>query len=148
MGAIGFRPGQRVFLDSNALIYWVEDFHPYGGLLAPIFKAADRGEITISVSALSLLETQVAPIKKGDEETAGRFREIITASRGVDCHPITVEVLEKAARLRADANISTPDAIVAATCMLSGADTFVTNDSRLKGVAGLNTVLLSEVAAS
>ncbi len=148
MGAIAFRSGQRIFLDSNALIYWVEDVQPYSEILDPLLEAAERGEVSIVASALSLLEGLVGPLKRGDEETAGKFRKTIRRSRGVDSRPITYEVLERAASIRATTGLRTPDAIVVATCMLSACDTFVTNDARLKGIAGLSTVLLSELVES
>ncbi len=43
MGAIDIGRGQRVFLDSNALIYFVENVSPYADILAPVFEAALRG---------------------------------------------------------------------------------------------------------
>ncbi|MHC4202747.1 MAG: type II toxin-antitoxin system VapC family toxin [Planctomycetota bacterium] len=148
MGSIAFRPGQRVFLDSNALIYWVEDVRPYCDLLSPVFEAALRGELTLVISALSLLETLVEPLRHGDEEKAQRFREIVRDSPGVEYRAIDDEVLEKAASLRAETGLRTPDAILVATSILAGCDVLITNDARLKGAAGPGAILLSETAGA
>ena len=148
MGGIAFSRGQRVFLDSNAVIYWVEDVAPYSDILAPVFEAAVSGEITTVISGLTLLETLVAPLKRGDTESVARFREVVRHSPGADYRPITDDVLEKAASLRAELGLRTPDAILVATCILAGCDMLLTNDVRLKGLAGVKTVLLSEVVAS
>lgn len=148
MGSIAFRPGQRVFLDSNALIYWVEDVRPYCDLLSPVFEAALRGELTLVISALSLLETLVEPLRHGDEGKVQRFREIVRNSPGVDYRAIDDEILEKAASLRAETGLRTPDAILVATSMLAGCDVLITNDARLKGAAGPGAILLSETAGA
>jgi predicted nucleic acid-binding protein len=47
------------------------------------------------------------------------------------------DVLIEAARLRANVNIKLPDAIHAATALLTQCSTFVTNDRRFQNVLGL-----------
>ncbi len=77
-----------------------------------------------------------------------RFREIVRNSPGVDYRAIDDEVLEKAASLRAETGLRTPDAILVATSMLAGCDVLITNDGRLKGAAGPGAILLSETAGA
>ena len=79
MGAIAFSPGERAFFDSNALIYWVEDVQPYSRILDPLTEAAARGDLTIAVSSLSLLEVLVAPLRRQDARLVRRFREVLDA---------------------------------------------------------------------
>ncbi len=90
----------------------------------------------------------VAPLRKGDKQRAKLFREIIKDSPGVEYRPITDDILERAASLRAELGLRTPDAILAATCFLADCAVFVTNDARLKRLTGIRTVLLSEAAES
>lgn len=146
MGSIAFSPGQQVFFDTNAIIYWVEDVQPYSDLLYPLTEAAMRGDVRITVSALSLLETLVAPLRRGDSRMIYRFREFLDALPGLERLAITDPVLEKAAELRAESSLRTPDAIIVATYLLAKCDLFVTNDARLKPVVGAGAVLLSELA--
>ena len=146
MGAIAFSRGQRAFFDSNALIYWVEDVQPYSRILDPLTEAAARGDLTIAVSSLSLLEALVAPLRRRDTRLARRFREVLDALPGLERLAITDEILERAAQLRAESGLRTPDAIIVATYLLAECGLFVTNDSRLKPIVGDATVLLSELA--
>jgi predicted nucleic acid-binding protein len=146
VGATALRRGQRVFPDCNAIIHFAEDVEPYVGILAPVFEAAQAGEITIVTSAISLLVALVAPLREGDTQKADVFRAIIRDSSGVDCRPVTDDVLERAASLRAASGLRTPDAIVAATSLLARCDLFITNDAALLRVGGLGAVILSRVA--
>lgn len=54
-------------------------------------------------------------------------------------------MLIEAARLRAVTNLRLPDAIHGATAILSGCQTFLTNDRRLAALPGVDVVLLSEI---
>lgn len=51
----------------------------------------------------------------------------------------------KAAELRAKYNLRTPDSIQLATAIEYNADYFLTNDIRLKSVAEINSIILSEL---
>ncbi len=93
-----------------------------------------------------MLEALVAPLKRGDKGAVNKFREVLRDTPGVDRLAVTDEVLEKAAELRAESGLRTPDAIIVATHLLAKCDLFVTNDAHLKPVVGAKTVLLSELA--
>jgi predicted nucleic acid-binding protein len=56
--------------------------------------------------------------------------------------PISVEIAEVAAQLRARQNLRTPDAIQIATAMGEGAMFFLTNDARLAAVPDLKVLVL------
>lgn len=58
---------------------------------------------------------------------------------------ITEVILRQAARLRAQTNLKTPDAIHAATALTSGCMQFIMNDPAFRRVTGLNVVVLSEL---
>jgi predicted nucleic acid-binding protein len=62
--------------------------------------------------------------------------------------PITLPILEAAARLRATTGLKTPDAIHAATALAAHNTLFLTNDSDFRRVPGLPVTLLSEVVSS
>lgn len=45
MGMIAFPAGSRVGLDTNILIYTIEQFPPYFAALRPLWEAAERGDV-------------------------------------------------------------------------------------------------------
>jgi predicted nucleic acid-binding protein len=56
--------------------------------------------------------------------------------------PVSVEIAEVAAQLRAAQNLRTPDAIQIATALREGATFFLTNDARLAAVQNLEVLVL------
>ncbi|MGE0654253.1 MAG: type II toxin-antitoxin system VapC family toxin [Pyrinomonadaceae bacterium] len=54
-------------------------------------------------------------------------------------------ILRYAARLRATQNFKTPDAIHAATAMLSNCDHLVSNDAGFRRFAAIDVIILSDL---
>ncbi|MDL2321475.1 PIN domain-containing protein [Desulfosarcina sp. OttesenSCG-928-B08] len=59
--------------------------------------------------------------------------------------PVTTEIAEFAARLRANHGLRTPDAIQVATAILYQADFFLTNDARLTRLEQIEMLLISDL---
>ena len=55
---LGARP---VGIDTAVLIYLIEENQRFSAVIAPLFEAADAGELELVVSALTLLEVLVVP---------------------------------------------------------------------------------------
>lgn len=102
-----------------------------------------------STSELSSLEVLVKPIQLNNVLVQQLFEAILYDTPGFSCVPITRQILETAATLRATINIKTPDAIHAATALTTalttGCTQFVTNDPAFRRVPGLNAVILSDI---
>jgi predicted nucleic acid-binding protein len=137
-----------VYVDTNAVIYHVERIEPYRTAAEPLWNDLDAGKAQVATSDLSLLEVLVKPLREGNSSLATLYRTVLLGTIGLRCLPITRDILEAAARLRADYNLKTPDAIHAATALHAGCVLFVTNDAGFRRVPGLPVAVLSEVAAS
>ena len=59
--------------------------------------------------------------------------------------PIDEEATRRAAELRAQHNLTLPDAFQAAVAITAGCDGFLTNDSLLKRVSGLQVIVLEDL---
>lgn len=93
-----------------------------------------------------MMEVLVLPLRLGDRALAERYREILLRSRNLQTLPVSESVAETAARLRAEMNLRTPDALQLATASVNGAAYFFTNDARmpaLPGIAGLHVASLA-----
>jgi len=93
-------------------------------------------------STLTLTEVLVYPLRSGNVELAGQYRDILLDQENLITVPISVEIAEVAAQLRARQNLRTPDAIQIATAMGEGAMFFLTNDARLAAVPDLKVLVL------
>jgi len=60
----------------------------------------------------------------------------------------TLEIADCAARLRADFNLRTPDAIQAATAICREATGFISNDPVFRRIPALDTLLLDDLPTS
>lgn len=137
--------GKVVGLDTTPLIYFVEENEAYLGIIRPFFEAMDKGEFRVVTSMVTLLEVLVHPLRYGDSFLAQQYRDILLHARGLTTLPLSQDIAEEAARLRAVYNIRTPDAIQVATAIQAGAQFFLTNDERLPTFPELKVLILSRL---
>ncbi|MCC6424594.1 MAG: PIN domain-containing protein [Phycisphaerales bacterium] len=146
MGSIDTITGSTVYLDTNVLIYAVESIPEFVGRVRDIFDRIDRGELQGVTSELSLAEALIMPLRKGRDLIRNEFELLLDPSGPLMVKPITRQVLVKAAEIRAKySSMKLPDAIHAATAVLNGCTSFITNDSRFAVVDTLPVVLLSQL---
>jgi len=133
-----------VYLDANGLIYSVERVEPYRTLLEPLWQAAQDGELTIVSSPILIVEALVKPLRDGNREIETQYRELFGAN-AVRFLDASYQVFEDAARLRAVARLTTPDAIHAATALQAACSLFVTNDTDFRRVEELPITVLDDL---
>ncbi len=144
MGQLALPASGKVYLDANCIIYTVEVVEPYKTVLQAVWEAARLGTLTIVTSELTLLEVLVKPLKIADKSMEDDFRALLLGASDVTMIAVTQAILERAALLRATVGLKTPDAIHAATALLSECALFVTNDPPFRRVSGLPVCLLGE----
>lgn len=144
MGRLTFPHGSRVYLDTAPIIYGVEEHGSYWAVLKPFWDSVKNAEIEVVTSELSLLETLVVPMRNEDANLIAGYETLLTASQ-VGLIQITLPILRTAARLRATHNFKTPDAIHAATAMLSNCDHLVSNDTGFRRLAAIDVTILSDL---
>ncbi len=137
--------GQTVFIDSAPLIYFIEGHTDYQSVLARLFEENDNGSFTFITSTITLLEVLVLPIRSGRDEIAAQYHKLLTTSANIEILEVTASIAAKAAQLRAKNNLKTPDSIQLATTIEYRADYFLTNDVKLKNIAGVKVLLLNEI---
>lgn len=113
-----------------------------------IFDALDRGEFTVVTSYITLLEVLVHPLKQGNADPAEQYRTILLNSPHVQSLPVSADIAEEAAQLRATHNVRTSDAIQMATARHAGATHFVTNDIKLPDLLGMPLLVLDRLRAN
>lgn len=148
MGQITLPPRGPVYVDTSAVIYYVEAVEPYRTASLPLWDALDAGAMEIVTSELALLEVLVKPLRDGNPALATLYRNILLGTAGFTSLPVSRRVLEVAADLRAAVNLKTPDAIHGATALEAHCSLFVTNDPAFQRVPTLNVGVLSEIASS
>lgn len=145
MGLISKFTDQIVFIDTAPLIYFIEGHSRYQEKLIELFKSNDLGDFRFQTSTLTLIELLVQPFRKQNLKLAGRYEQIITESNNIDIFDVDLEIAKQAAKLRADYNFKTPDAIQLATGLEKNAGLFLTNDKELNKIREIEVVTLEEL---
>lgn len=115
--------------DSNCFMYALESGDSARGrfVLQHLFDGNHR----VVASTLALGEFLVSPYRDGTNAEVARVRADFEALPGLELHPVTAEIADHAARIRATTNLHLPDAIHIATAVVAGVDAFLTNDREL-----------------
>jgi predicted nucleic acid-binding protein len=92
-----------------------------------------------------ILNSYHPQLKEGENKIVEQYKTILSNAEGIDIFEIAIPIAIKAAELRAKYNIHTPDALQVAIAIEYQADYFLTNDLRLKSVAEIEVVTLSEL---
>jgi uncharacterized protein len=119
-----------IYCDSVILIYLLDQVGPFHlrarNRLVALQAAGDR----LAISDLTRLECRVGALKRRDARALAVIDGFFVQP-DVQLVPLTAVVFDRAARLRADLNFKTPDALHLAAAIEAGCDRFLTDDVRL-----------------
>ncbi len=146
MGFLADIQGSVVGLDTAPLIYFIEKHATYHPLLRPFFVTLADGNCSVVTSTITLVETLVHPIRTNHMELAQRYQEILLNAPHIMTYDISPVIAQKAAEIRANYGIRTPDAIQLATAVNAGATFFLTNDHALQKYPHLTVILVDDLA--
>lgn len=132
-------------LDSAPLIYFIERHPVYFSSMLDVIQRFDSGSLSGVLSTIALTEVLVQPLKKEETELAGRYETLLLHGKGLSLVPVTASISRKAAQLRAEHNIRTPDALHLATAIESKCEAFLTNDRTLTRVTDLRVMMLDDL---
>ena len=133
-------------VDSMVFVYHFEANPEFGDAAGRLLQAAEQGRCRLVTSVLTLAEVLVVPKRHHADALAARYRELFRSFPNLTVVPIDEAIAERAAGLRAEHNLRTPDALQVATAMREGADAFVTEDRRLRAAKPCRMVSLAQAA--
>ncbi|MGI9055322.1 MAG: type II toxin-antitoxin system VapC family toxin [Pyrinomonadaceae bacterium] len=132
-------------LDTSPFIYFVEQNQLYVDVMREIFRRITNSEFQAASSVISLTEVLVQPLRQGNQKLADEYRDLLFNGANFQLFPLTVQIAETAAELRAKYNLRTPDALQIASALENGCDAFLCNDKGLKRVTGIKILILDEI---
>ncbi len=135
----------RISLDTSILIYFVEKHPRYHALCETIFMAVEVGRIKASTSTISLLEILVQPYRRKLDDLVMKFYSLLSTYPNLSWVDLTLNVADRAAGIRAEYNLKTPDAVQLASALSSGATGFVCNDLAFKKVEEIECLVLEDL---
>lgn len=133
---------QIVGMDTSLFIYHLEANPRYVPLTKTIFKGIENGKWRGIASTITLMEITVRPWQLGREMVAREYETVLLHFPNLSLVDVDRNVARTAAMLRAKFNIATPDALLVATSLTTGAKSFLTNDKRLSKLQALIDVIV------
>lgn len=137
----------KVALDTSPFIYHLEDVAPYSALTEALFAWITRPGRQAVTSTLTLLEVLVGPYRARDEARVNEFYARLTTFPHLAWIPLSLEIADRAAGLRAAHGLRVPDAVQLATARAAGATLFLTNDRRLPSFDDVEVLVLDDFRA-
>lgn len=89
-----------------------------------------------------MLELLVEPYRVSDIDRVNQFYALLSSYPHLTWVAPALEIADLGARLRAEHNLRTPDALQAATALSSGATGFISNDPVFRGLGNLQIAIL------
>lgn len=124
----------KVALDSNILIYFFEGMEPQAShaekILCSIMKGKDEG----IVSTITIAEVLTGFYLAKDPVKAAKAKNLLTdlAINSFKIVPVTFDIADLAAQLRAKSGGKLPDALIVATAISHGADVLYSQDKDMQ----------------
>ena len=133
-----------IALDACTLIYYLEGNPAFIDQAQQIVSRIIAGHHQAIIATMALLEVQVGPYAKHNLMQVEDYYDLLLNLPNVHWMPLSVEIADKAAQLRATHRFKTPDAVHLATAIESGATLFVTHDHDLPRVDSIEYLMLDE----
>lgn len=125
------------------LIYLLDSDENFGMKTACILSSLAKEYGTFVSSVITCTEYLVVPYRTNNLPSIEAFWALMN-----DCsiviHPITKEVAEKAAKIRAEYKFKTMDSLQLAVASIEKCDVFLTNDKQLKQFRDVPCVTIGE----
>ena len=135
----------RLFLDSAPVIYFVEQNPQYIAILDDIFDRIRAGQVIATTGPITLAECLVVPYRLALAGLQRDFFDLVVHGR----HTVFATLDEAAARdaavLRAQYNLTLPDALQVASAVRTGCEALLTNDGGLRRVAEVRVLVLDDL---
>lgn len=133
-----------VGLDTALFIYLWERHAVYFPLVEALFRHFDEHQTRLVTSTITLVEVCTLPFRLGRYDLVHMYEQVLTNAEQLTLCPVDVTVARRAAMLRAEYNLRTPDALQLATALEHHATAFLTNDRRLSIVQNPSVFVLEE----
>ena len=138
------QPHHVVALDTCIWIYHFAENPDYLSLTTALLDEISHGKPAVG-SEITLLEVLVRPLQLDQQDIADEYQALLTHFPNFKLLLPNRDILLQAAALRARYKLRTPDAIIIATAVLSGAGLIITNDLNWKRVEAIDVLCLDEL---
>jgi len=135
--------GQRVILDTNVLLK-VYNREPGHESVVEILDQVETGKTMAAISTVTIAEVAVGYHTSGDEAGLKDFILRLRTTGEYAIMEVDIESAELAGEIRAKTGMRLPDAIIAASGVISGASHVITEDKNFRKASSFIASLTPE----
>jgi predicted nucleic acid-binding protein len=139
--------GQRVYVDTNVFIYFLERHDRYFESVVPFFQLFNDGLSIAYTGDAVVAETLYKPYQVNDTLRVSEFKEFFSNDEFITVLPHTKKVFELAAELSPKRGMKLIDALHFATAALAGCKFILTNDQGFTSSESMEVILLDTLLA-
>jgi len=120
----------KICLDTNILIYFLEGIEPQSSQIEKMLCTFMKGEKEGIISTITLAEVLTGVDKSGDANKSTRIKKLLQdlTLNSFKIVPVTFEIADLAANLRAKRGGRLPDALIIATALNQEAERVYSQD--------------------
>jgi predicted nucleic acid-binding protein len=144
--ALAGMSGQRVYLDTNVFVYFLDRNPDFFAVVEAIIEAIESGLIIGYTGDAAIAETFVSPYQTDNLALAASFKAFFKTEDFLSIQPHDAETFDLAAQLRAKRGLKFIDALHYATAIRAGCKFFVTNDGGIQSSEVLEVVSIKKLA--
>lgn len=137
--------GQRLYIDTNAFIFFLDRHDTYFPAVAPIFEACFHQKIFAITGAIAVAEVMIHPYRHGDAALIANFKNFFAQKHFLTVAEHANDLFDLAAMLAGQRKMKLIDAIHVATAQKHGCTYFLTNDHGIKSSDGLTVIQLDDL---
>ena len=135
--------GPRVILDTNVLLK-VYNREPGHEIVVEILDQVETGKTMAAISTVTIAEVAVGYHTSGDEAGLKNFILRLRSTGEYTIVDVDIELAGLAGKIRAKTGMRLPDAIIAASGVISGASHVITEDKNFKKASSFIASLTPE----
>jgi len=139
------RDHRKIGIDTNIFIYALEAHATHVELACAVLEWVEQPNHAAVTSTLTMTEVLTRSYAVGARRQANEYYGLLSNYPHLDWVAPDVVTADLAARFRAQHRMRTPDAIQAATAVLSGATGFISNDPVFRRVEAFETMVLDDL---
>jgi len=139
------RRHRRIALDTCIFIYQWEASPRYSVLTDCIFSSLERSDSFAVTSTITMTELLVHPYRNDEVVKVNELFGLLSTYPSLEWVAPDLEIAARAAEIRAQSGLRTPDALQAATAIHSKATAFLTNDPVFRRIKHFEACILDDL---
>ncbi len=137
--------GQRIYVDTNIFIYFLERHERYFDAVVPFIQLFNGGNAIAFTGDCVVAETLYRPYKLGDALRVSEFKAFFGDEEFITVLPHSTRVFELAAELAPTRSMKLIDALHYATAALAGCTFILTNDRGFTSTKAIEVLRIDEL---